>query len=331
MTRTRACVGTLLLLLCGASAGGCIGPQVEDDPGPGNDVLPAGSELPDVEDDGELEARIDEHDGVDGVIAIENAFANGASMSVWDFGPAPAFSAPVFVLGRREGERFVGVPHPPLVEVAPGDPGYSPYWAVFRVYVTDAYRGEVIPSVAAIDEAVRRGLIEPPVYNEGEAVNCPVVAADALLAMPDASMAPPPFVFHYRGVRIRYYDVGRMPIDADTEIPEVRRYVLRREGQEPLSERVRNIDMTGDGDRLDTNDVYAHAAGDPMPSPSCRRVDVVVPAATASIDTSQDQDVADIRRASQLFAPDPVAGTVVAYTVGDELRNCAPVPPLEAP
>jgi hypothetical protein len=174
--------GTVTLLVGVAAAAACIGPQVEDEPGPGNEVLPAGSVLPDAEDDAALEAQIAEHDGVDGLVAIENAFANGASIGLWDFGVAPAFSAPVFVLGRRDGDGFTGVPHPLLVEVAPGDPGYSPYWAVFRVHVTDAYRGEVIPSVSAIDEAVRRGLVEPPIYDEGEAVNCPVVAADVRLA-----------------------------------------------------------------------------------------------------------------------------------------------------
>lgn len=328
MMFTRARAGTLTWLVCGASAAACIGPQVEDQPGPGNEVLPAGSELPDVSELPELEAQIEEHDGVDGVVAIENAFANGASIGIWDFGPAPAFSAPVFVLFRRDGEGFARVPHPTLVDVAPGDPGYSPYWAVFRVVVTDDYRGEIIPSVAAIDEAVRRGLVEPPVRIEGLAVNCPGVAAEVRLDVGvGAPPIAPPAVFHYRGVRVHYFDLGVMPIEDDTEIPEVRRYVLRREGQEPLSERLRNIDMTGDGDTLDTNDVYEHAAGDPRPSPSCRRVDVVVPAAIASIDTSRDQDVADIRGASQLFAPDPVPGTVIAYTVTDELRNCAPVPP----
>lgn len=314
-----ACV----LLACTAA---CIGPQVEDEPGPGNDVLPAGSELPDVADDPALDEQIEENDGVDGMVPMVNAFADGAPRAFWDFGPAPEFSAPVFVLVRREGGDFVRLPHPPLVEVAPGDPGYSPYWLVFRVVVTDAYRSEVIPSVAAIDEAVRRGLVEPPVVNDGEAVNCPIVAADVMLERP-GGRAPvgPPSVFHYRGVRVHYFDVGHMPVDEDTEVPEVRRYVLRREGQEPLSERIRNVDMTGDGDTLDTNDVYDLAAADPLPSPSCLRVDVVVPAATPSIDTSMNQSVADIQRASQLFAPGPVAGTVVAYQETDERRNCAPV------
>jgi hypothetical protein len=52
---------------------------------------------------------------------------------------------------------------------------------------------------------------------------------------------------------------------------------------------------------------------------------VVVPAGTASIDTSMNQSLADLDRATQLFAPGPVAGTVVAFQETDELRNCAPV------
>jgi hypothetical protein len=44
--------------------------------------------------------------------------------------------------------------------------------------------------------------------------------------------------------------------------------------------------------------------------------------ATSSIDTTGDDTMADLRAASQLFAPAPVAGTVVGFRVTDELRNC---------
>jgi hypothetical protein len=103
----------------------------------------------------------------------------------------------------------------------------------------------------------------------------------------------------------------------------VRRYVVRREGQEPLSEPIRHVDITGDGDTRDTNDIYDLDPAAATPSPACRTVNVVVPAATGSIDTSGDQTMADLRRADQLFAPGPVAGTVVAFDVTDELHNCA--------
>ena len=105
-------------------------------------------------------------------------------------------------------------------------------------------------------------------------------------------------------------------------------YRLHREGGEPLSEPFRGVDLTGDGDTADSNDVLDLPAGDPWPSPLCQRVEVAVPSTTASIDTSHDETIAELTAAAQLFAPGPVAGTVIGFQVTDDLRNC-PVQKLE--
>jgi hypothetical protein len=316
IARVLAVAAPLLL------AGGCLDPLVSDTPIPGDTLLPPGTVLPSIDDDPALAAELDEHDGVDGLIPRVSAFADGVQVHVWEVGPAPAFVAPVYRLVRRTTEGLTGVPHNTLVDTLPGDPGYSPYWAVFDVVVTDRYRGEVIPSVAAIDEAVVRGLVEQPVPG-GFAVDCPAVASGVLLEVGGGQPPmPPPRRFNVKGHSVAYFDFGVMAVEDAVRVGEVRHYVLRREGGEPLSEPVRNIDLTGDGDVRDSNDVYDRAADEATPAPRCRTVTVAVPTATASIDTSRDEAIADLTRADQLFAPGPVAGTVLAFTVTEEITHC---------
>ncbi|HVV82737.1 MAG TPA: hypothetical protein VHE35_06635 [Kofleriaceae bacterium] len=314
----------LLAALAGAAAvtsAGCLGPQVGDEPGTGDAVLPAGSVLPSVDDDPALADQIARFDGVDALIPRISGFAAGAPIHTWDFGPAPDFAAPVYFVVRHTADGFEPVGHPSLVDSLPGDPGYSPYWIAYLVFVTDAYAGEVIPSVAAIDEAVARGLVERPMV-QPFAVDCPIVASDVRLEL-GAGQPPlaPPSHFNVKGRTAAYYDLGLMALDG-VRVPETTRYLVRREGGEPLSEPVRGIDMTGDGDLTDSNDIYDVTPGAPAPTPRCRTVTVAVPADTRSIDTTSDETMADLRDARQLFAPGPVAGTVVAYAVTDEVRHC---------
>ncbi|MDX2088856.1 MAG: hypothetical protein SFX73_13445 [Kofleriaceae bacterium] len=301
----------------------CVGPQVSDEPGPHPDILPAGSEVPAADDDPALRAQLETHDGIESTIPLINGFAAGAPTRTWDFGPAPDFVAPLFVLVARDAAGALApIDHNTIVEAIPGDPGYSPYWGVYFVEVTDHYRGERLTSFEAIGAAVSAGLVEPPV-GQPVAVNCPAVALDVTLDLGDGTSIPPPARFYYRGRTVSYFDFGPMPLAADrVHVPETSRYLVRREGGEPLSEPLRNVDIVGDGDLDDTNDIYQWAAEDTQRSPLCRTIDVAVAASTASIDTSGDASIADLRAASQLFDPAPVPGVVTAFAAGAELRNC---------
>jgi hypothetical protein len=304
-------------------AAGCLDPLVADTPAPADTILPAGSILPAVDDDPELLEELEEYDGVDELVPRITAFAGCATVHTWDLGPAPAFVAPIYFLVRRTGDTFTPVAHNTLVDALPGDPGYSPYWASFRVVVTDRYAGEVFPSVASLDEAEARGLIERPAA-QPFALDCPIVAGDVRL---EVGGGQPPLApqrhANVKGRTVAYFDFGPMTVaDDGVHVDEVRRYQVRREGGEPLSEPVRNVDLTGDGDTGDSNDVYERAPVEARPVPRCRTVEVAVPADTASIDTSHDETLADIVSADQLFTPAPVAGTVLAFHVTDDVRHC---------
>lgn len=302
--------------------GACLDPMVGDEVPALGLVLPAGSEVPDAHDDPIVDGQIATHDGVDGLIPLLSGFAAGTEVAYWDFGPTPSFAAPVFMVVRRtEGGDLEAVDHHTIVDTIPGDARYSPYWAVWLVEVTDSYAGEIIPSVAAIQEAEELGLVLAP-DPQPFAVNCPAVATGVTLQVDDDTALEPPQRFYWEGRTVRYYDFGQMPLDGGVFAIEAPMYILRREGGEPLSEPVRGVDMTGDGDIKDSNNLFVTAPSDSEFTPLCRIVEVVVPGDYQSIDTSGDQAVADFRATDDIFDPEPVVGNVVSYTATETLFNC---------
>jgi hypothetical protein len=293
---------------------GCIGPQASDRSV--TVIVPAGADVPEITSNTVLAAQIALHDNIDGVLPLVSAFADGQPVHVWDFWVAPRFAAPLLVLMRRDANHMLTpIGHPTIADVLPGDRGYSPFWAVFVVEVTDRYAGEQLTSLEAVDEAIDRGLVLPPVGTEN-GVNCPVTAGDARIAV-GAGQDPvgPNGELYVHGLRAHYYDLGPVPLINKVRVPEAARYILHRPGEDPLSEPSRGVDMTGDGDALDTNDVYTTT------SPLARTVRVTVPAGTLSIDSSRDETIADLRTATQLFNPMPVGATVLAFESTADLHD----------
>lgn len=308
------------LVSCSVSVlAGCLEPLVSDEVVEPTLILPAGSIVPSLLDDPEELAQIIDGDGLSGPIIRQTAFANGQLVHAWNFGPAPAVASPLFVIARRDtnGDLARIPEHNTVIEAVPGDPRYSPFWAVFFVEVTPMYDGELLTSFAAVSEAVERGLVEAPAL-QTFAVNCPIAGPDVVVDAGNGTIGPNA-TFYYEGKTVPYYDFGPMPLVAGSTIPESRRVVLRREGGEPLSEIVRHVDLTGDGDTTDTNDIL-EAVPNLMASPRMRTVTLAVPSGTPSIDTSRSEALADVTSMDQLFAPDPTA-LVVSYTPTDEVAN----------
>ncbi len=299
---------------------GCLDPLVSDEPTTITLILPAGTAVPSALDDPAIAAQIAEADGLTGVIPRQTAFAGGQRIHVWNVGPAPSAASPLFVLVKRDAAGgLVRIAHPTVIEAIPGEPRYSPFWAVFNVEVTAEYRGELLTSFAAISEAVDRGLVKRPAQ-QTFAVNCPIGGRDVRIDVGNGMTVGPNAMFFYEGTTVPYFDFGPMPLVDGSTIPEARRIVLRRAGDEPLSEVIRHVDLDGDGDTTDTNDVLEGAPGIAPVTPRMRTVTVAVPAGTASIDTSQNETVADVTSATQLFNPGPTA-LVVGYTPTDEVAN----------
>ena len=208
-----------------------LGPRVDDPmvtadaPNPPDGpkrVLPAGTVIPSTSANAELLLQIKVNDGLvdaalmasGGVVTRSTGKAGGATVRFWNFGPAPVegtFSvlAPLYVFGTLDGDVFTPLPdHPPLIDTIPGDIRYSPIRRVINVPVTETYDGELITSIAALDEAVQLGLVDEPA-NAGTWVNLPVVLPGTTLEVADAP-APPLAATQVfgRGYRVDVFELG---------------------------------------------------------------------------------------------------------------------------
>jgi hypothetical protein len=306
-------------------AASCLGPRVSDEVSGAELLLPASAaaSVPSIYDTDDGEA-IEANQGVPTLIPLLSGFAAGAPVRFWDFGPAPDHVAPLFRLAQRNGDTLTPLPHPPIFTAVPGDRGYSPYWTVFLVEVTAAYQGQLITSQQALDEARARGLVLAPKAAPVN-VNCPIVTPDIRLEVGGGKPAlAPDHVFYYEGHQGVYFELGASHLGPDNvSVPTTDLFQLRHEGGEPVSEPVRHVDLDGDGDTSDTNDVFARRVGDDAWSPRCQVVDVVVNGTTALIDRSQSDTVSDVRAASDLFTGDQPTARVVAYDRSTRFFNCA--------
>jgi hypothetical protein len=93
---------------------------------------------------------------------------NGEKVQYYNFDVMPLKSAPIFVL-FREGESMPVESQLNIVDVIPGDEGYSDFWHVHKVTVPAYYRANTITSLA---ELTAMGY---PTERTNLIVNCPVV------------------------------------------------------------------------------------------------------------------------------------------------------------
>lgn len=309
-----ACLGSSL---CAAPA--CLDPLVSDEVVRPGLIRAAGDEPPNVAEFPVLRERIDQYDGVDGDrVPLRSAFGGGAQVWYWDLGVVSAQPIPLYMLVAESEQGFLQGPdgrlynpvpnHGSIFDAIPGDPGYSPWWTIVMWPVTERYHDEVIASFDAMDEAFREGLVGPSIPLP-LAFNCPVVLPDARLETTpgDPSQLTAPYSGYYKGYSVSYFgfDVAFM---AGSRVGTPPLYVLRREGGEPLSEALRGVDITRDGDLLDGNDLFAALPGGADYTGTVELVDAVV-ADAELIDRTLDETTSALMDAGDLFlssgAPDP--------------------------
>ncbi len=306
----------------------CLEPLVDD-------ALPASSTFadptltaataPHVEDDPATAPRLSSFASR---VQYLQGFADGQPVRYWNVdGANSSLIAPLFVLEDAAGNALGR----PIIDVLPGEPGYTPWWRRVVVRVTAAYAGEHIWSRAAIDEGVAKGLLEPPRATTA-VVDCPVARRGTTIpvaARPGARTASTTPAW-YRNQRVDLVAFGD-PIDVPVEslrMPIFPVYVLQRiDAGQPLYEAVTGVDVTGDG-RLDaSNNVFAGRLGGARYSPLWGPRLVRVAADVASIDTARSATVAELVREADLVrvvdgAPVPADARTLSITDLGGLVNC---------
>jgi len=333
------------VFLLSFALGACVDPLVDDGIERPGLILSAGALVPDLLDaDPSWRVILAANDGLRDdttTVHVRTAFAEGQQVHYWDFGPASPTPIPLYLLVRASDTPefktprgdFSATGHAPLFDSIPGDKGYSPWWTVVLLPVTERYDGELLTSFAAVEEALRNGLVSAPI-TLAAAVNCPVVLPEARLERPDGSLSAPKTAY-YKGTVIHYFDfdlVGINPNSGQVAAPAV--YELRREGSEPISEIIRAVDFTGNGDLVDTNDLFEAAPGSPAYTGLVRPIDTIIGSDLQTLDVTRSAGESALKAAADLFAYDvPDADVVVAmYPRGTVLnRPIAPLTPAVEP
>jgi hypothetical protein len=255
--KRRNLIVLLAVMTCALPA--CLERDGIERPGYSTHVLPAGTRVPKVADDEALAMRIMNNAGASGpLVPLRTGFAGGAEVAYWDFGVSTTSVEPVWILQRGGGEDAEPIDHPPIVDSLPGDDAYSPFRSVFTVRVTAAYNGELISSLAALEDAIDLGIIEEPVPT-GTYVSWPIVPAD--FALERSSEKPlTPLELYGTGVRAHYLPVrDAQPFERSLSAGTA--YSLRRQHElAPLDEGERGADLNEDGDQLDSNVIFEDAA-----------------------------------------------------------------------
>ena len=277
-------------LLASVLLASCLDPLVDDEVGAtgvfGDPAIEPAATLH-VEDDPDLAASVALFTDR---IEYLRGYADGEPVRYWNIrGANASFVAPMFVvLGPGEN---VGRP---IIDVLPGDLGYSPWWRVVTVRTTDRYAGERIWSRAAVDAGLRLGILEAPEPTE-EIRDCPVVRRGTTFSLGEGESATSSWVW-YRNRRVDWVDFRidlRLPVD-QREMPVFPVYVLHRIDEPlPLYEAETGVDLNGDGLLDASNNVFSSGLDGERYSPLWYEARVRTAAGLPSIDTASRAVVRD--------------------------------------
>ena len=306
---------------------GCLEPLVDDAVLEAAVTFPKAEDVPDVGSKPAWLAAIDAGDQVERRIVRRSGFAGGKRVWYWNVGIIDDSTLPLYALVEKGADGTATVlPHAYIVDAIPGRPGYTPVWTIHFVPVTERWAGEAITSVAALQDAQEAGLVGEP-EETGLIGDCLIVHPDVVLETRAGDVLPTRA--YYRGVKVPLHVLGNFTkVGEKVTAPISRVFQLRREGGEPIDEGARGVDITGDADVNDSNNLFPIGPGHAEETPVWQLVRVVVPKETQSVDTSQDEKASDIMAVSDLFliAEDgslrPIAGKVVAFEVTEFIINC---------
>jgi hypothetical protein len=297
MTKHQAILSFLL-----AISTGCLDPLVDDEIAGENvfgDPSIAPADAPHVEDDPAFADRLSSFTQN---VAYLQAFAEGERVRYWNVDGANAsFIAPMFLV---EGSSRA------IIDVIPGEIGYSPWWRIVTVKTTSSYAGQRIWSRAAIEAGVRLGILEEPVDTD-QVVSCPVALRGTEVPLGMSRTATTSWVW-YRNMRvdwIRFNDQTTVPVD-QREMPIFPVYVFQRINEAlPIYEFVTRVDVNGDGILDASNNVFSSKPGGYRYSPlwffsfvrtsaDLRSVD----SSTTTIDVTREEDIVGDQRSPKVLS-----------------------------
>ena len=249
------------LIFLGLSYAACLDPLVSDEINParfyGDPEIPL-DDFPHVEDDPAVQELKELYPTS---IPYLKGYAGGHSIWYWEV-PEPATNLIVDLYVVLENEKPI---NGPIIDVLPGDAGYSPLWRKVFLSTTELYQGERILSREGIEVAIQEGLLEAPFRSE-LVTNCPVVGRGAQIPLAANSTATASLIRGwYRNQQINLISFSPdliVPVELN-RIPIFPLYIFQRINETtPLSEPLIGVDEDGDNRLLTTNNIFAGNVAD---------------------------------------------------------------------
>jgi len=240
-------------LMCSTA---CLDPLVDDTINPDRifgDPNVDSSNAPHIEDDDAFRAQAALFPTE---LPYRQGFAQGDKVWYWDV-PDQAIDVIVDIyLVSKDDVLLEG----PIIDVIPGDVGYSPIWRKVFLNTTATYNGEIIRSREAIDLALQLGILDQAQPSE-QVVNCPVVSRNAVIALAkNSTKAADLITGWYRNRRVNlvsFSPPSLVPLELN-RIPVFPLYIFQRINERiPIDEAVSGIDLNGDNALLSSNIVFA--------------------------------------------------------------------------
>jgi hypothetical protein len=212
-------------------------------------------------------------------------YADHRPLNYWNVDGANSdLIAPAYFVVGADGAQ-VGRP---IIDVAPGEAGYTPWWRKTVVRVTEKYAGEAIWSRDAVEAAVQAGLLLEP-QPTAEILSAPVTLQGTTVPLNDANDTATAGTIWYRGYRTHWVVFsGGIELELTArKMPVYPVYLLQRiDEAAPLYEFLSGVDMDGDDLLVNSNNIFAADLGKARYSPLWSAKLVRVRREYPSIDTA---------------------------------------------
>ena len=188
--------------------------------------------------------------------ALVAGFSRGQIAWYWLMGPTNSSVNPIYFFQYQSGGTVQG--QNPIIDVKPGDKGYTHFWELYNVTVSNSYLPNTIKSLATLNRAQQAGLAT--ITDSKRAINGPLVARNVKITVVNGE---PQFLQAWYRTGTATMAVFETNLPSGT-VPSVPIWLIQRaSGKCPLLEAVCNKDLNNDSDVKDSNDLIDATPGQP--------------------------------------------------------------------
>ncbi len=188
--------------------------------------------------------------------ALVAGFSRGQIAWYWLMGPTNSSVNPVYFFQYQSGGTVQG--QNPIIDVKPGDKGYTHFWELYNVTVSNSYMPNTIKSLATLNRAQQAGLAT--ITDSKRAINGPLVARNVKITVVNGE---PQFLQVWYRTETATMAVFETNLPSGT-VPSVPIWLIKRASDPcPLLEAVCNKDLNNDSDLKDSNDLIDVTPGQP--------------------------------------------------------------------